>query len=63
MLLPSLHCPEDLNLIDKEGIARKDKLQVFFRQCKDGVACQNQLCIGVNKVEAGLVEAVCIVHL
>ena len=63
VVLPPLNSPEDLNLISEEGVSRNDILQVFFWQRENCLAGQNQLRIGVDKIEAGLVEERSVVHL
>ena len=63
VVLPPLNSPEDPNLFNEEGVSRNDIFQVFFWQCENCLAGQNQLRIGVDKIEAGLVEERSIIHL
>ena len=63
MVLPLPNSPEDPNLINEEGVSRNHIFQVFFWQRENCLAGQNQLCIGVDKIEAGLVEERSVTHL
>lgn len=63
VVLPPPNSLEDLNLINKEGVTRNEVFQVFFWQRENGLAGENQLCVGVDKVKAGLVEERSIIHL